>query len=152
MTRWLTDEEMRAWRGLVDVFSDVRAALDKDLQEAHGMMEGDYGVLVSLSEAPGRQMRMCDLAATMHLSPSGLTRRLDGLVKRGWIRREHAADDRRVSYARLTERGLAALEKAAPDHVEGVRREFLDHLSTTQVKLLGAAMAAVRKGRNGGVG
>src|SRR3974390_1504057 len=69
---WLDDDEMRAWRGLVDVFAAVHASLESELAEAFGITEGDYGVLVNLSEAPEGQMRMCDLAERLHLSPSGL--------------------------------------------------------------------------------
>src|SRR5437879_12969719 len=122
MTHWLDDDEMRAWRGLVEVNAAVRAALEAELMSEHGMTEGDYGVLVHLSEAAERRMRMCDLAWKLHLSPSGLTRRLDGLVKLGYVAREPAADDRRVTLAALTEAGRSALEAAAPLHVAGVGR------------------------------
>jgi DNA-binding MarR family transcriptional regulator len=85
----------------------------------------------------------------LHLSPSGLTRRLDGLVQRGYVRREPADDDRRVILAALTDDGFAKLEAMAPDHVAGVRRHLLDHLTATQVRNLGVAMDAVRRGRAG---
>ena len=137
---------MRAWRGLIEVLSGVRAALEAELLEQHGIGEGDYGVLVQLSEAPDQAMRMCDLAGRMHLSPSGLTRRLDGLVRDGLVARTAAADDRRVTLAVLTAKGRRTLEAAAPDHVASVRRHFLDHLTPTQVRHVGAAMEAVRAG------
>jgi len=145
--RWLDDEEMRAWRGLVEVYADVHTALTVDLQEGFGFDEGDYGVLVNLSEAPERRLRMCDLAERQHLSPSGLTRRLDGLVRLGLVAREPSAADRRVTLAVLTDAGLAALEQAAPTHVDGVRRHFLDHLSRAQVRHLGNAFEALRRRR-----
>ena len=145
--RWLDDEEMRAWRGLVEAYGELHAALEADLIGTFGIDGGDYGVLVNLSEAPDRQLRMCDLATRLHLSPSGLTRRLDGLVKAGYVAREASAEDRRVTLAVLTERGLAKLEEAAPVHVEGVRRYFVDHLSRTQVRQLGAAFDALRRRR-----
>ena len=69
MTRWLDDDEMRAWRGLVEVFTDIEASLEAELLDRHGISVGDYGVLVNLSEAPDERMRMCDLAANLHLSP-----------------------------------------------------------------------------------
>ena len=146
MTRWLDDEEMRAWRALVDVTAAVRAALEAELVEQHGITEGDYAVLVHLSEAPGRSLRMCDLAWQLHLSPSGLTRRLDGLVKLGFVAREPVADDRRVTLAVLTHAGQAALEAAAPLHVDGVRRYVLDHLTRRQIQALGASLDAIRAG------
>ena len=145
--RWLDDEEMRAWRGLVEVVNDVRGSLELDLMEAHGLAEGDYAVLVTLAESDGRVMRMCDLATCMHLSPSGLTRRLDGLVQAGLIDRVPAPDDRRVTLAQLTPAGFSRLQQAAPDHVESVRHHALDHLSRTQIRQLGAALEAIRRGR-----
>jgi len=115
--------------------------------ERFGFNEGDYGVLVNLSEAPDRRLRMCDLAARLHLSPSGLTRRLDGLVRLGLVAREPSAADRRVTLAVLTDAGFAALEAAAPAHVDGVRRHFLRHLTRAQVRQLGTAFEALRRRR-----
>jgi DNA-binding MarR family transcriptional regulator len=146
-TAWLDDEEMRAWRGMVEAYAELQAALEADLMAGFGIDGGDYGVLVSLSEAPDQRLRMCDLAAKLHLSPSGLTRRLDGLVKAGYVAREPSAGDRRVTLAVLTPSGRSTLEAAAPVHVEGVRRNFLDHLSPTQLRQLGAAFEAVRRRR-----
>jgi DNA-binding MarR family transcriptional regulator len=145
--QWLDDEEMRAWRGLVEVYADVHAALTAELQEAFGFDEGDYGVLVNLSEAPDRRLRMCDLAERLHLSPSGLTRRLDGLVRQGLVAREPSAADRRVTLAVLTDAGYAALEAAAPHHVDGVRRHFLGNLNRAQVRQLGNAFDTLRRRR-----
>jgi DNA-binding MarR family transcriptional regulator len=147
MANWLDDEEMKAWRGLVDVFADVEASLGSELVESHGISSGDYAVLVALSEADGHRLRMCDLASLLHLSPSGLTRRLDGLVKKGFISREPVPDDRRVTMAVLTHKGMTKLEKAAPVHVDGVRRHLLDHLSRTQIRQLGSVLSTVQRRR-----
>ena len=147
MVQWLDDEEMAAWRSMIDVQTAIMAALDSELVEGHGLAEGDYGVLVTLSEAPGRRLRMCDLALALHLSPSGITRRLDGMVKHGLVARQPSTDDGRVMLAVLTPEGQAVLDVAAPDHVAGVRRQFFDHLSRTQVRNLAAAFGAVERGR-----
>jgi DNA-binding MarR family transcriptional regulator len=147
MARWLDDEEMAAWRGMVDAFEDVKASLAAELLVEHGINEGDYAVLVTLSEAPDERLRMCDLAGRLHLSPSGITRRLDGMVKQGLVAREPSTDDRRVMLAVLTPKGKSLLETAAPDHVDSVRRHFLDHLSRTQIRNLANAFAAVQRGR-----
>src|SRR3982074_3491616 len=149
MVDWLDDEEMRAWRGLVGVCADVRGSLEAELFEGFGINEGDYGVLVNLSEAPDRRLRMCDLAMQLHLSPSGLTRRLDGLVRPGLVTREPSEQDRRVTLAVLTSAGFAKLQAAAPVHVDGVRRHLIGNLSRTQIRQLGAAFDAVprRRGR-----
>ena len=147
MANWLDEEEMAAWRSMIDVYQDVVASLNAELVEAHALTEGDYGVLVTLSEAPDGRLRMCDLASSLHLSPSGITRRLDGLVKLGLVAREPSTEDRRVMLAVLTPGGRGALDRAAPDHVDSVRRHFLDHLSRTQIRNLATAFAAVERGR-----
>src|SRR6056297_1996272 len=125
-TKWLTAREMGAWRTYIETYGDLIAAIERDLAE-HDLTLGDYQVFVYLSEAPDRSMRMCDLADLLQLSPSGLTRRLDGLVKAGHVTREASTDDRRVMLATLTPTGLAALEAAAPDHVASVRHHIFDH-------------------------
>ena len=102
-TNWLTDSEQQAWRTFITTMPDLNAAFEADLA-THELTMGDYVVLVFLSEAEGNHMRMCDLAAALRLSPSGLTRRLDGMVKAGWVERASCSADRRVMYAHLTER------------------------------------------------
>jgi DNA-binding MarR family transcriptional regulator len=101
-TRWLDAAEMAAWRSYIETFADLNAAIERDLAD-HDLSLGDYQVLVYLSEADERAMRMCDLADRLQLSPSGLTRRLDGLVEAGFVTREPSTTDRRVMMARLTD-------------------------------------------------
>ena len=144
-TRWLTAAEMTAWRTYIETYGDLIAAIERDLA-AHNLTLGDYQVFVYLSEAPERSMRMCDLADVLQLSPSGLTRRLDGLVRSGYVTREPSADDRRVMLATLTPAGFAALERAAPDHVASVRRHIFDHLDRGQVDALASIFGAVKAG------
>lgn len=148
MTKWLDDEEMRAWRGTVELFIEVSSALDNDMLAEHGIDQRDYSVFVQLSEAPELQLRMCDLAALLHLTPSGLTRRLDHLVKKGFVRREPSTEDRRVSMAVLTAKGVAKLEAAAPGHVRAVREQLLDHLTRTQIRQLGALVESAKRRRS----
>ena len=147
MATWLDDDEMAAWLGFIGLHAELMAELEDDLVEGHGITAGDYGVLVNLAEAEGDGLRMCDLAARLHLSPSGLTRRLDGLVRQGLVAREPARDDRRVILAVLTAEGRARLERAAPDHVAGVRRGLFDHLAPAQVRQLAGLLDAVQRGR-----
>jgi DNA-binding MarR family transcriptional regulator len=144
-TRWLTGQEMAAWRTYIETYSDLIAAIERDLAE-HDLTLGDYQVFVYLSEAPDRSMRMCDLAERLQLSPSGLTRRLDGLVKAGFVTRHASPDDRRVMLAALTPSGFAALEAAAPDHVASVRRHIFDHLDGDQVAAMTSIFAAIKRG------
>lgn len=141
---WLSDDEQRAWRALVQTTAAVLARLDADLQAVHGLSLGDYEVLAYLSEAPEHTMRMNDLAGRLLLSPSGITRRVDGLVKRGFVERRQCPTDRRGSNAVLTAAGLAALRNAAPTHVRGVRAYFVDQLGPEQLGALAGALAAAK--------
>ena len=118
---WLSDDEQLAWRTLINVHGHLMSRLDAELQAAHHLGLADYEVLVHLSEAPERSLRMSELAERLLLSPSGLTRRLDGLVREGLVERQAYLSDRRGSLAVLTPAGLARLEEAAPTHVAGVR-------------------------------
>jgi DNA-binding MarR family transcriptional regulator len=140
---WLSDTEQRVWRTLIGATGTLMATLDTELQAAHGLTLADYEVLVALSEAPERRLRMHDLAALLHLSPSGLTRRLDTLTKRGWVRRERCPSDRRGSYAVLTDEGYDRFLDAVPTHVRGVRAHFVDRLSPRQLANLGAALGGL---------
>ncbi|MAT07434.1 MAG: MarR family transcriptional regulator [Acidimicrobiaceae bacterium] len=148
-SRWLNDTEMRAWRAYVETQADLNAAIEADLRPT-GLSLGDYQVLVFLSEAPDRRMRMCDLADDLQLSPSGLTRRLDGIVRRGWVERIGSDDDRRVMLAALTADGLAMLEAAAPTHVDSVRRRLVDLLDDDELVALGRIFDKVRAGLDAG--
>jgi len=144
-TNWLSPREMEAWRTYIETYSDLITALEHDLAE-QGMTLGDYQVLVYLSEADGRAMRMCDLADMLQLSPSGLTRRLDGLVKAGLVVREGSTEDRRVMMAKLTDDGLAELERTAPHHVASVRRHIFDQLDDVQVDAMASIFRSIGKG------
>jgi DNA-binding MarR family transcriptional regulator len=148
-TQWLDDVEMGAWRGLLTAHSRLIAQLDTALQGSQGISLPDYEVLVHLSESEGGRLRMCELAESINLSPSGLTRRLDGLVKAGWVERIPCTEDRRGTYAVLLPDGRARVESAAPDHVEQVRRYFVDLLSRRQLAELAKALAPVGAGRGG---
>jgi DNA-binding MarR family transcriptional regulator len=136
---------MRAWRAFIETVGDLTTALERDLMPT-GLTVGDYQVLVYLSESPDHQMRMSVLAERLQLTPSGLTRRLDGLVHNNWVTRVPFDVDRRVTMAQLTPAGFAVLEAAAPIHVESVQRRIFDHLSPDQVRCLGTAFTAIAAG------
>jgi DNA-binding MarR family transcriptional regulator len=142
-TRWLSQPEMRAWKALIDVTTGVMATLDGELRAEHGLSIGEYEVLAHLSEAPEHSLRMTDLAGHLKLSPSGITRRIDGLVRNGLVERKQCPSDRRGSNAVLTEKGLLRLQEAAPTHVRGVRTHFVDQLSERQLANLASALSAV---------
>lgn len=145
-TRWLDPVEMRAWRNFVDLTGEIMASLDEDLRE-HNITLGDYEVLVFLSEAPEQRMRMCDLAARLRLTPSGLTRRLDGLVSAGFVARHVDQTDRRVTNAVLTPAGFDHLVSTAPHHVESVRRQILTFMTPSQIDHFGSALESIKLGR-----
>ncbi len=144
-TKWLTSAEMRGWRAFAEVNTHLFAAFEADLAP-HGLTLGDYEVLVVLSEAPEHQLRMCDVSQMLGLSPSGLTRRLDGLVKTGLVQRLPSTADRRVMLATLTERGMERLHSAVDDHVASVRRHLVDQLTSKQIDALGDIFIAVGTG------
>jgi DNA-binding MarR family transcriptional regulator len=126
---WLSGTEQAAWRQLLTVQCRVRERLERDLHDAVGIGLGDYDVLVHLSEAPASALRMSELADRLLLSRSGLTRRIDGMVRRGWVNRRPCDDDGRGSLAELTTGGWDLLRQAAPVHVAGVRRYLIDPVS-----------------------
>ena len=141
--RPLDDDEMTAWRAYTETATDLTAALETALS-GHGLTMGDYQVLVYLSEARKQAMRMCDLAEQLQLSPSGLTRRLDGLVQSGLVERVPSELDRRVMLAQLTAEGLAKLDTAYPDHLASVRRYVIDRLDRADVVALGRIFSTIR--------
>jgi DNA-binding MarR family transcriptional regulator len=143
-TQWLTEPEMQAWRALIQVTTGVLGALDNELQAEHGLSLGEYEVLVHLSEEPDQSLRMTDLAGRLHLSPSGITRRIDGLQRAGLVERKQCPSDRRGSNAVLTEEGLRVLREAAPTHVRGVRAHFIDQLSSRDIANLASALSSVQ--------
>ena len=134
---------MRAWRNFIEAVNTMLPALERDILP-YGLTMGDYEVLVRLSEADDQRMRMCDLATVLQLSPSGLTRRLDGLVSTGLVERVASPADRRVMFAALTDAGLAKLAEAAPDHVASVRSRFFKGLTRDQIRQLGDIFETVR--------
>jgi DNA-binding MarR family transcriptional regulator len=142
--RWLDAVEMAAWRSYIETVVDLNAALEADLTP-HGLTLGDYQVLVELSEAEEHAMRMCDLAARLQLSPSGLTRRLDGLVRMGLVERRPSEVDRRVMLAVLTDHGQDYLAKVAPDHVRSVRRHIIDLLDRDDLVAMGRIFSTIRQ-------
>ena len=145
MTEWLEQAEMDAWRSYVEIVGGLNGAIERDLA-AHDITLGDYQVLVFLSEVDGHAMRMVDLAERLQLSPSGLTRRLDGLVTSGMVLRRPSTSDGRVMMAVLTESGLNRLTATAPHHVASVRRHIFDHLSADNVTAMAEIFSAIAAG------
>jgi DNA-binding MarR family transcriptional regulator len=126
--KWLTPNEMVAWRRYIIASRQLLAALDADLKE-HDLTLPDYEILALLSDAPDRQMRMSELAKIALLSRSRLSHRMKVMEKAGWLKREPCPADKRGYFAVMTPKGWKAIVSAAPDHVESVRTRFIDHLS-----------------------
>jgi DNA-binding MarR family transcriptional regulator len=136
MTHWLSTDEQRAWRAYLEATAVLFDRLDQQLQRDAAMPHGYYEILVRLSEAPDRRLRMSQLADHTRSSRSRLSHAVAALEGKGWVRREPAPDDRRGQIAVLTEAGFATLEEAAPGHVTEVRAAMFDKLSPEQVAAL----------------
>ena len=142
-TQWLSTEEQRAWRAYLESTKVLFDALDRQLQREAGMPHAYYEILVRLSEAPDRTMRMRDLAERCLSSRSRLSHAVARLEANGWVERRGTEGDRRGTVAVLTPDGFAALEKAAPGHVEAVRAHLFDQLSPAQITQLGRISRAI---------
>jgi DNA-binding MarR family transcriptional regulator len=136
--RWLDETEARAWRGHLRMTWLLNAAIERDLLRQAGLSHPDYYVLVSLSEAEGCRLRMSELAAGIEWSKSRLSHQVARMEARGLVRREDCPGDARGTFAVLTPAGRRAIEEAAPDHVESIRRHLLDVLTAAQVEALAA--------------
>ena len=137
-TRWLTPSEDRAWRAWLAMTERVRAQIARDLLVDSGLSDADYMVLVHLSEAEGRRVRMNDLAARLNWSKSRLSHQLARMQARGLVQREECPSDARGAYAVLGACGLAEIERAAPMHLASVRRHLIDVLDAEQLSQLSA--------------
>jgi DNA-binding MarR family transcriptional regulator len=133
----LDARELRAWRGLLRAHASLVKALDAELDAEHGLPLVSYEVLLYLDGADGQRMRMCDLASSIRLSRSGLTRLVDRLERDGLIERVSCLHDARGSYATLTPAGRAKLLAASATHLVSVRRHFLDYFEPDELVLLG---------------
>lgn len=142
-TRWLTAEEQHAWRAFLTATQTLFASVEGQLQRESGIPHGYYEILVRLSEAPDRALRMSQLAEASASSKSRLSHAVARLEERGWVERLDCATDRRGQIAQLTDAGFAALEAAAPAHAEQVRQSMFDLLSADQVAALTAISEAI---------
>ncbi len=133
----LGQQELRAWRGLLRTYARLTKALDAELERAHGLPLSSYEVLMVLADAELEKMRMHDLASSILLSRSGLTRLVDRLERDGLLSRETCPSDARGSFACLTARGREMLDAARATHLAGVRAMFLEHFTPAEQEQLG---------------
>ncbi|MET9226404.1 MarR family transcriptional regulator [Lentzea sp. NPDC003310] len=131
-TRWLDDEEQATWRSFLLASRMLMDRVERDLKQDAGLSFAYYDVLSRLSEAPGRSMRMADLAAACVFDRSRTSHAVDRLVRDGWVRREEAAGDARGQFAVLTPEGVKEVRRIARRHVEQVRSLVFDRLSPAQ--------------------
>jgi DNA-binding MarR family transcriptional regulator len=128
--------EIQAWVGLLRGYSALTRRFSAELLSAHGLTLNDYEVLLHLARAPDRRLRRVDLAESILLTPSGITRLLDGFERAGYVTRATCESDARVIYAVLTEEGYAKLRDAAPTHVRGIRELFGERFSSDELEAL----------------
>lgn len=131
-TRWLTEDEQRTWRSFLSAGRLLFDRLDRQLHQDADLPHAYYEIMVRLSEAPDRTLRMSELAENSLSSRSRLSHAVARLEEAGWIVRRACETDRRGSFAHLTDEGLARLAGAAPGHVETVRANLFDHLTVEQ--------------------
>ena len=146
MTRWLDETQQATWRAFLATSELLYGALDRQLQRDAGMTHGTYVVLAMLSEAPGRSLRMSELAVRANSTPSRLSHAIRGMEEHGWVRRDRASQDGRGTVAVLTDAGWDVLVRTAPGHVEAVRAALFDRLTPEQTAQLGEICAAVLDG------
>ncbi|MBA3328190.1 MAG: MarR family transcriptional regulator [Solirubrobacterales bacterium] len=145
----LDARELRAWRGLLRAHTALVKALDAELEAAHGLQVSSYEVLGYLADAEDQRMRMCDLASTILLSRSGLTRLVDRLARDGLLERVACSDDARGAFAKLTPAGREKLQAARETHLAGVRALFLDRFTPAELDTLAQAWERVLPGLGG---
>jgi DNA-binding MarR family transcriptional regulator len=140
-TRVASRVELAPWVSLLRAHAALTRELNADLVAEHGLTINDYEVLLRLAHAEGRRMRRVDLAESVFLTPSGITRLLAGLERVGYVGRARCASDARVTYAELRDKGLAKLREASSTHLSGIRRRVLARFDAqeraTLVELLG---------------
>lgn len=144
--RWLDDVERQAWLGLLVSFAGLERALDRQLQDDVGISLATYGVLAALSDTANGPRHMSDLAGVAGYSQSRLSHAVGRLEREGLLRREACLGDRRAVHAALTDQGRALMERAAPGHVEAVRRRVFALLTAEQTAALADITRAIYTG------
>jgi DNA-binding MarR family transcriptional regulator len=145
MAEPLTDTEQTAWRTFIESSWALHTRLEDELRAATGLSMNDYHVMVVLSEAPERRLRMGELASRMVFSPSRVTYQINSMVKRGFVRKQSCPEDGRGQEAVLTDEGMAALRAAAPLHLDTVRKAFIDHVDAEELEVINRVFKKVRE-------
>jgi DNA-binding MarR family transcriptional regulator len=141
----LDDAEEFFFRSLMRLSITLPRTLGDDLERSCGLNATEYRVLMHLSEAPGQQLRMSDLADRTGMSPSRITRVVDNMAEAGLVEKRQGSDDGRSTLATLTKRGLGTLRRAYPDHLRSVRRNVFDHLGRNETLEVGPVLSRLAK-------
>ena len=139
----LNETEEAFWRALMRIVLSLPRRLDSDLVRTVGITANEYTTLMCLSEAPGRELRMADLANAAALSASRMTRLVDDLQTRGLVTKRTSAEDARGTIAKLTQAGLAKLKQAWPAHLASVRGRVFDHVDPDTVTKAAQALSEI---------
>lgn len=142
-TPWLTAPQQRVWRSFLGGTTLLMDHLDRDLRAEHDLSMAEYEILVRLSEAPDRSIRMAALAAALSHSRSRITHTIARLEKDGFVFRGQCSTDGRGVSAILTDEGFAALEAAAHTHVRGVHAHLVEHATPEEFEVVGRVMERV---------
>jgi DNA-binding MarR family transcriptional regulator len=149
ITAPFAEHELAAWRGMLELHADVSHQLDAQMRADHGLTLSAYELLICLDDVPAHRMRMAEIAQRVLLSPSGATRLVDRLADLGYVSRRADSSDGRGLHAELTPAGQEKIEVARLTHREGVRRLYLDHLTTTDQIALGDIWGRFQTSRAG---
>lgn len=139
----LNEDEEVFWRALMRIVLSLPRRLDGDLVRTVGITANEYTTLMCLSEAPGRELRMADLANAAALSASRMTRLVDDLQTRGLVAKRTSSEDARGTVAKLTPSGLAKLKQAWPAHLASVRGRVFDHVDPGTVTKAAQALSEI---------
>jgi DNA-binding MarR family transcriptional regulator len=145
----LSEAELASWRGFLRVHAALERELDAELTELHGLPLSSYEVLLTVADAPNERMRMSEIADSVLLSRSGVTRLVDRLERDGLVERIPCEDDARGQYAVLTSRGRGAFDAARVTHLAGVRRRFLERFDDDELRLMAAFWERLVPGASG---
>jgi DNA-binding MarR family transcriptional regulator len=135
-TTYSPPRRLESWVSFLQSHAAITRELSAQLQHEHGLTLSDYEVLLRLKNAEGGMMRRVDLAEQVLLTASGITRLLEGLERAGYVRKETCASDARVSYAKITDEGLAKFTAAAVTHLRGIDELFLSRYSGSELATL----------------
>jgi DNA-binding MarR family transcriptional regulator len=140
LTEQMVEPAVLAWTRLLRAYASTTRSLSAELQEEHGLTLNDYEALLVLSRAEDGRLKRVDLARSLLLTPSGITRLLQGLEDAGLVERASCATDLRITYAQLTDAGREKLEAAYGGHVGSIRTLLEEHLSQKEIDTVAAIL------------